>query len=229
MIAQSIELEDGVVSGVQMLDTATNQVVKVTADYYIFAVPADIMSTLLTPQLIQLAPSLSGIPELQSSWMNGIQFFLKNDVEVDRGFVLYIDTPWALTSVSQAQFWDVDWAQFGDGTANGVLSTIISNYTAVGILYNKTALECTPSELVLEVWAQLKLSCNKNGQEILQDDNVIAFSLDTSLHYVNGRWTNDEPIFISTVNSLRVRPQAKTEIPNLFLAADYVWVTWILV
>ena len=37
--------------------------------------------------------------------MNGIQFYLDDDAPIGRGHQIYLDSPWALTSVSQAQFW----------------------------------------------------------------------------------------------------------------------------
>jgi uncharacterized protein with NAD-binding domain and iron-sulfur cluster len=38
--------------------------------------------------------------------MVGIQFYLNRDVPICNGHVLYPESPWALTSVSQAQFWE---------------------------------------------------------------------------------------------------------------------------
>jgi hypothetical protein len=40
--------------------------------------------------------------------MNGLQFYLEHDVPVVNGHTIYIDAPWALTSVSQRQFWHTD-------------------------------------------------------------------------------------------------------------------------
>ena len=37
--------------------------------------------------------------------MNGIQFYLTEDVPLVHGHIIYLDSPWALTSVSQPQFW----------------------------------------------------------------------------------------------------------------------------
>ena len=41
--------------------------------------------------------------------------------EVVNGHVLYVDSPWAITSISEAQFWKgIDLTKFGDGTVNGI-------------------------------------------------------------------------------------------------------------
>jgi len=44
--------------------------------------------------------------------MNGIQFYLSKDEPIVNGHVIYLDSPWALTSISQRQFWNkVDLSQ----------------------------------------------------------------------------------------------------------------------
>ena len=37
--------------------------------------------------------------------MNGLQIYLTEDVPITHGHTVYVDSPWALTSISQAQFW----------------------------------------------------------------------------------------------------------------------------
>ena len=63
------------------------------------------MSGLVNDALKALAPSLANLTKLTTAWMNGIQFYLAQDVPLDFGHTLYADSPWALTSVSQRQFW----------------------------------------------------------------------------------------------------------------------------
>lgn len=211
---------------VDVLDTTTGKVSTVTADYYIFAVPMDKMLSILgNSDLSQCTDlvSLSGVPDLQTAWMAGMQFYLYEDVEVTDGFALYLDSPWRLSSVSFRQWWpDVNWSQMGDGKEGGIISAIVSNFTAPGILFNKPAIECTPEEVQQEVWAQLKAHLNKNGAVILNDDNLAGFSLDSSLSFEDGELNNEEPMFYASPGSWRNSPNATTEIANMFLCGDYV-------
>ena len=63
----------------------------------------------------------------RTAWMNGIQFFLRDDVPLDHGHTLDADSPWALTSVSQRQFWQhIKLADYGNGQVGGILSADIS-------------------------------------------------------------------------------------------------------
>ena len=49
------------------------------------------------PALRRAAPSLRGLDELATGWMNGVQFYLAEDVPMVRGHAAYYDSPWALT------------------------------------------------------------------------------------------------------------------------------------
>ncbi|MGA8029099.1 MAG: FAD-dependent oxidoreductase [Bryobacteraceae bacterium] len=197
---------------------------EITADYYICALPVEIMAELADDRLKALAPSLANLNQLHTAWMNGIQFYLAQDVPLEYGHSLYADSPWALTSVSQRQFWNqVDLANFGDGKVGGILSADISDWETPGIVYGKTAMQCSADEIESEVWAQIKVHVNIGGSEVARDDNVLSWFLDPDVQFPNPTAvTNLEPLMINTSGSLQYRPEASTEIPNLFLASDYV-------
>ncbi|MBV8807249.1 MAG: FAD-dependent oxidoreductase [Acidobacteriaceae bacterium] len=196
----------------------------VTADYYISALPVEVMTGLVDAPLKSLAPSLSNLNNIQTAWMNGIQFYLKQDVPLEYGHSLYADSPWALTSISQRQFWkQASLAEFGDGTLGGILSADISDWETPGIVYGKPAMKCSADEVEKETWEQIKVHLNVGGTEVLRDDNLLSWFLDPDVQFPNPTAvTNLEPLMINTSNSLQYRPQAQTEIPNLFLASDYV-------
>lgn len=193
------------------------------ADYYVLALPVEVVLTLLTPALESFAPALSGLHRLETAWMNGIQFFLDEDVRVSHGHGLYLDSPWALTSISQAQFWDRDLRNYGDGSVRGVLSVVISNWDEPGMLHNRPAKQCTPEEIRDEVWHQLVYHLNDDDFHELDAANVVHWFLDDSIVQPNPMQTvNLEPLLINTVGSWEDRPEADVGFSNMFLAADYV-------
>jgi len=218
----SIELDGGRVSKV-LIDQGGGPS-PITADYYVSALPLEIMTGLLTDAIKTAAPSLAHLDKLQTRWMNGIQFYLKNDVPLVHGHSNYLDSPWALTSVSQKQFWPgIDFAGLGDGQVGGILSVVVSDWDAPGIVYGKPATSCTAEEIKTEVWAQLKSHLNTGTAETLSDANLLSWFLDPDIQFPNpSAVTNAEPLLINPAGSLQYRPQAYTEIPNLFLASDYV-------
>lgn len=197
---------------------------EIAADYYISALPVEIMTSLVDDQLKALAPSLASLNKLRVAWMNGIQFYLSTDVPLEYGHTLYADSPWAITSVSQRQFWSqADLSGYGDGRVGGILSADISDWETPGILYGKPAMQCTAEEIKDEVWAQIKVHLNVGGAEIISDENLLSWFLDPDVQFPNpSAVTNLEPLMINTAGSLQYRPEALTEIPNLFLASDYV-------
>jgi len=196
----------------------------IEADYYIAALPIEVITPLLTADLKNAAPSLAGLDHLNTRWMNGIQFYLAKDEPIVHGHVIYLDSPWALTSVSQKQFWpNVDLSQYGNGTVRGILSVDISDWDAAGILYGKPARHCLAEEIKNETWTQLKQHLNYDGNDPIADANLVAWFLDSDIQFPNpNETTNAEPLLINTVGSLQYRPEAQVELENLFLASDYV-------
>jgi uncharacterized protein with NAD-binding domain and iron-sulfur cluster len=196
----------------------------IEADFYLAALPVEVMAQLVTADLKRAAPSLANLDKLHTRWMNGIQFFLSEDVPVVNGHAIYLDSPWALTSISQRQFWaKVDFSQLGNGAVCGILSVDISEWQAPGVVYGKPAQECTAAQIQQEVWTQLKQHLNDNGTTVLDDANLLFCFLDPDIEFPNpGTAANAEPLLINTAGSLQYRPEAQVELKNLFLASDYV-------
>ena len=226
----------------------------IVADYYISALPVERMAPLITSSMEACDPILRWLKDLEDSvdWMNGIVFFLAQDVPIADGHVLYLDPPTALTSISQRQFWTkIDMTRYGKGDVAATLSVDISDWDELV----DDDIEMIPTT----VWQQLKESLNVNGREILTDDNLLYAALDPSIeevaaarkeirskiareqapsekrepckreiksamiHDLDGfKLRNAEPLLINTTNSWRCRPYADSRITNLFLASDYV-------
>ncbi len=214
---------DGIrVSGATVETAAVRS--EVTADFYVAALPVEVMAALMTDDLKRAAPSLANLEKLKTRWMNGIQFYLSKDEPIVNGHVIYLDSPWALTSISQRQFWNkVDLTQYGDGTVNGILSVDISDWEAPGVVFGKPARECGAEQIKQEVWTQLKRSLNDGGSAPIEDANVVAWFLDPDIEFPNpGVAANAEPLLINTAGSLQYRPESQVELVNLFVASDYV-------
>jgi 15-cis-phytoene desaturase len=213
------------VSGIESMVAEMNgAAIGIMADYYVSALPIEVMKELVDDAMKERAPSLANLDKLHTAWMNGIQFYLVRDVPLEFGHSLYADSPWALTSISQRQFWkQADLKNYGDGSVGGILSVDISDWETPGILYGKRAMECSAQEIQSEVWAQIKAHVNVGDMEPIRDENLLRWFLDPDVQFPNPtEVTNLEPLMINTAGSLKYRPDAFTEIPNLFLASDYV-------
>jgi 15-cis-phytoene desaturase len=206
---------------------------RITADHYVLAVPMEAAIGLLTTELGALDPQLerlrcAPVNDLVS-WMCGIQYFLYEDVPLVRGHLFFPDSPWALTAVSQPQFWrDLGLFRrvYGDGTVGGLISVDISDWGTPGKLVPKPAKECTRQEIADEVWWQLKAALNGVGEggTILSDELLHSWHLDDDLDVLpdGGPTTNSSRLLVHPPGSWALRPEAASTIPNLALAGDYV-------
>ncbi len=212
-----VEFDGERITGAQL---ATGHVAR--ADEYVLAVPVEVAPEFVTPELARAAPELRGISNLDTAWMNGIQYYLSEDVTISRGHQIYADSPWALTSISQRQFWpEYDLENRGPDEVEGVLSVIASDWDTPGIVFGKPARACTRAEITEEIWAQLNTHLNA-VEPTLTDDLLVDSVLDPSIVETDDGVENRSPLLINTVGSLTHRPPADVGVENLTLASDYV-------
>jgi uncharacterized protein with NAD-binding domain and iron-sulfur cluster len=186
--------------------------------------PVERARTFFTDEMRSVDPALARLDRLQTDWMVGIQYFLREKVDITRGHLTFIDSPWALTGLTQGQFWsDRDYAaDYGDGTAVDSLSVDISNWDAPGMVFGKPAKECSPDEVAQEVLAQIRY--HHTAGDVLPEGIVHSWFLDPGVQYdaTTRRNANQTPLLVNTAGSWNDRPGVRSKIPNLFLAGDYV-------
>lgn len=227
LTATSIDVAAGAISAIQLSDGST-----VTGDHYVLSVPIDVAIGLISPAIGALDPALERLrlanPDDLVSWMVGIQYFLYEDVPLVRGHTFYPDSPWALTTISQPQFWrdlGIFRTRYGAGDVGGVISVDVSDWDTPGVFITKPAKQCTPAEIAQEIWGQLKAALNGTapGEETLTDAMLHSWHLDDDLDFSSGvPPVNKARLLVHPPGSYDVRPEAATRIPNLVIAADYV-------
>ena len=178
-------------------------------------------------KVLALDPSLKGMDDLFVDWMNGIQFYLRKPVDITHGHLTFIDAPWALTALTQAQFWaERDFARdYGDGTAVDCLSVDISDWDTPGHPLRQAG-------EALHARGDRRARCGRRSRRTSRTTASRCCPTTSSTRGSStrrsrgrrsaGRNRNDEPLLVNTVGSWEKRPQARTKIPNLFLAGDYV-------
>jgi uncharacterized protein with NAD-binding domain and iron-sulfur cluster len=195
-------------------------------------VPIDVVVGLITPAMGALDPALETLrqqnPDELVSWMSGIQYYLYEDVPLVKGHTFYPDSPWALTTISQPQFWTelgLFRTHFGDGSVGGLISVDVSDWSTPGTFVPKTGQQCTPAEVAQEIWGQLKAGLNGTGpdQQTLRDELLHSWHLDDDLVEPGPPpFVNKSRLLVHPPGSWKIRPDAASAIPNLVLAADYV-------
>lgn len=247
----------------------------IVADYFVFALPVEQMAYYVNRSMMlkHHDPSLEHIVELARhvDWMAGIQFYLKEPLELARGHIVFMDSEWGLTAIEHKQFWRETKLP---SDIQSVLSVDIASWDRKGRYLQKEAFDCSHAEIASEVWQQLKGSLNRDRRsQQLRDDMLRGtpklaslsangtgnYHLDESVAdlfdrkkqaaYEKARgvrpgqpqgvapWStagdtpyvwggraqyNLEPLLVNRAGARALRPEAKTEVRNMFLAADYV-------
>ncbi len=223
--ATSIAMEKGQIVSVEVTDQngATR---KVTGDLFVLATPVERAAPLITDEMAKVDPTLADLKTLAASvsWMNGIQYYLNEDVAINEGHVIFSDSEWALTAISQIQFWKkYDLSDRYNGKVKGVLSVDISDWLHTKF-EGKLADDCDARTVSDLVWEQLEKSLNVGGATVLRKDMIETWYLDRDIRWIpeHKRDSDREPLLVNTVNSWALRPEAVSRIPNLFIASDYV-------
>ncbi len=208
-------------------NTQTGATSPVTADYYVGAVPVEVMKELVQSNPA-LAPtptsSLAQIHNIQVSWMTGIMFYLTHDRAIVHGHINFADSNWALTGISQPQFWPNDpLTNYDNGNFSGLLSIVISDWEKTlsdkKLLIPRLAKYCTDAQEVAdETWAQIVAHIPSLPSATPE------FFLDPAIKFTGGDppTENEEPFMTNMACALQYRPDAETDIENLMLASDYV-------
>ncbi|MES2950765.1 MAG: FAD-dependent oxidoreductase [Pseudomonadota bacterium] len=243
-VVSSIQTKDGRISGITFEKDGDVGHRGSPDEYYLLAVPVERAANLMSEDILKLDPSLKNIIKLAPNvqWMNGIQFYLNTEVNLNRGHTMYTGSNWALTSISQIQFWpDYDLSHRGNGKVVSILSVDISNWVDKGNFNGKAARDCTKEEIKTEVWEQLKQELNFGGANLLRDEMIEDYYLDEDIEPTTAGMSKTitarlspikqealakvielEPLLVNQCDTWGIRPNAHTGIKNLFLASDYV-------
>jgi hypothetical protein len=101
---EAIDVDGGRLASARVRDAA-GRTGTVDADWFVCAMLVERAVQLWSPEVLALDPGLQRMKHLVVDWMNGLQFYLRRNASITAGHVAYLDSPWALTSISQAQFW----------------------------------------------------------------------------------------------------------------------------
>ncbi len=204
------------------------ELVEVKADVFVLAVPLEAAVSLVTDALAKASPVFEELRALDvsriTSWMTGAQFYLTEDVPLVEGHIFFPSTPWALTAISQAQFWNRgarSMNTFGDGRLKGILSVDISHCEAPDEDGVRLIDETTREGILKRTLRQLVQSLDSSTGALLER-SVFAAHLDDELKAGPDGVQNSARLLIHPPGSRFARPEANSGLANLFLAGDYL-------
>jgi uncharacterized protein with NAD-binding domain and iron-sulfur cluster len=226
---ERLELEGGQIARAWLRQWG--RVAPVEADAFVLSVPLEVAHRLTTPALSAADPSLARLArvdlEHMTSWMVGVQFFLEEDVPLCAGHIFWPRSPWAVTAISQGQFWDRGaraMRTFGDGRLRGILSVDVSDCFTPDRDGVRLVDETSREGIIRRVFAQVLEGVDAPTRRALTRA-MYAAHLDDEVKVGPSGVTNTARLLVHPPGSWRDRPEATLAVPNLFLAADYVKTT----
>ena len=211
---QGIQMAGGRVTG------ATVGGATVTADHYVAAVPVEVMRLLASPELRAAEPRLKRLDKLVTRWMNGVMFYLREDVPVVKGHAhlhrLRVGAHLDLAAPVLARVR----LRARSATAASAGSSRSTSRTGRCRAGGWARSPC--SAAARRCSTRCGRSCSDHLEDLDRGNVVLAF-LDPAIEFPNPtQAANLEPLLVNTSGSWADRPDAVTRIPNLFLASDYV-------
>ncbi|WP_157997632.1 FAD-dependent oxidoreductase [Mycobacteroides stephanolepidis] len=211
-----LNADGGVVSGALVKDRA-GDTQAVTADWYVLAVPQNVAPKVLSAELVEDDPQLARLDQMGEQWLGAVNLFLKGPRMPNGGTL----GPWQIVAIDYGAAVPGFSEQYGDGTPMQWMSIDLQTWDYPGLLYGKTAKECSEQEFLDEILAHLaKFMPSSWGT--LDRANIIRWGTSPLVRFPAGQpVTNDEPLFGAEVGTWAGQPRAVTGIDNLFIAATY--------
>lgn len=217
----TVNVKDEIVEN--LIFTHHEREIKVSADIYLLGTSLTVTQSFIQSNKQLQTSLLLKVLNLKSAWMSGIQFFLKEGIDFPNGHIGLERSPWALSLVQQTTYWTSNYThKLNQGGIGSILSVVISDFNTPGILYHKSAKNCTKEELIEEINHQIKTFSPAIINQAFQKTRIIDYLIDPFLSFNDKVITNKSPLFINTVGSWKNRPSPKTGIDNLFIAGDYI-------
>jgi uncharacterized protein with NAD-binding domain and iron-sulfur cluster len=220
----SLRVDEGELAGVELADGAV-----VTADHYVLAVPLRAARSLLGAAAPGCDHALSRIDvDRAEGWMVGAQAFVRGVVPGFDGHVVFTDSPWCVSAVTQHEYWCSSASHFrreyGAGVATGVISVIFSAEDRPGLL-GFPALGSPKAEVCRELGRVLSGSHTGARLPWLTDESVVAWHLDDDIALSGEREIlvrQQSPLLIHPPGMYATRPGAVSGLRGLSLAGEYL-------
>jgi uncharacterized protein with NAD-binding domain and iron-sulfur cluster len=224
---ERLELDGGRIARAWMRDENGRRF-PIEADAFVLAVPLEAAHRLVDRDLANADEELAKIARVNldevTAWMTGAQFFLSEDVPLCEGHLFLPSSPWSLTVISQAQFWNRGarmMSRYGDGRLRGIVSVDISSCFTPDRDGVRLVDERSREGILERVFAQL-LEAVDPAQRRALERAVYAANLDHELTVDERGVTNAGRLLVHPPGSRALRPKASSGLSNLHFAADYV-------
>lgn len=163
-------------------------------------------------------------------WMVGAQLFLRTPRDLVEGHIAFGDSAWAVSAISQRQFWSAEHRADLDRAGVGALWSVIATEWQASRFGRPRGVDCDRSAVERELCEQLAECRDPSGRPLLDlarlDEELVHLHLDEELSFdpVSGRPSaNGARLLVHPPGLWEKRPDPwSDELDNLYFAGDWV-------
>lgn len=228
----SVKIKDNKIQTAYVHNHKTNRKHKIKADYYVFSMPIEVLANLvtITPEL-QLG-SLKQVQRLRNHNLHiqvSIQIYFDKSISFgDRNAFLLVESPWDLIVLMYDQIYQESDLCRKIPNVKGGWSVVACTHLYPGHFIKKPLIYCSYEEIKTEIWYQImestklrQLVKQYNNFELSSDRILYISPLWPTYEYIDGKLVTQEPKFTNNAGSLKLRPNIRTHIDNLFISTAY--------
>lgn len=246
VILYSVEIINNKIISCTVINNNIKKII--IADYYIFALPLEVLDIIIrkTPEL-QCGDFLK-IPQLKKIGLHmqlSFQLYLDRSVSLGEGEGIFgknhefeenntffiVDSAWDITILQYDKVYKDTQLCGNIPEAKGGWSVAACTAYIPGIVFGKPLNQCTYDEIIIELWEQMYRSpelqkiIKKNNGYYLEPYMVIKWSPMWPTYFfdeTDGKLKTSEPKFTNNAGTYQLRPSYKTPIDNLFISTAYI-------
>ncbi len=209
--------------GKRVVAAMTAAGVDIQADFFICALPLDVVHAVCDPVLREASPPLDKLLKLpaRASLRNmvGVQFFLNAPRPLVKGLVNYMGSEWGVTSLCEPQYWDSSVYKLPEDCSE-VFSAIATKLP----LDDQNNIDLTIEQVKGRFLELLSGYTGPDGAPLVDQAKLIHIHIDKELENAPGGHglVNHTPHLIHPPAFQAVRVDPDIELENLFMAGDHV-------
>ncbi|MFT3924466.1 MAG: FAD-dependent oxidoreductase [Myxococcales bacterium] len=203
------------------------------ADAFVLALPIDHLKDVFVRSQLPSRPDLDKLLNADvdgtTAWMVGLQLYLTQATPLHAGHMFAIDSQYGLTALDQTKVWSDEYVQAlaaKDPSIKGLISAIVTQWESHPDAPNAPKYPL-PKDIddratLLDHAITQLAACRSPKDEPLFDPNAVFHKrVDDNVDLAMPQ-KNKTRMLIHPPGGWQRRPTARTSVPNLFLASDFV-------
>lgn len=188
-----VDFEQDIVSRIFLDVREADEPLKLDVERLVLAIPHEALARVLNDEAFRVSPALFNVKYLHSATMASLNLYFNHQIpNIPKEHVNLLGSHYGLSFIDVGQWWH-------NLAGRTVLNIIASDFLPLEKVSPQVAIEAMIDDLI-----EFIPTISRHDIE----------RIDCQTHL-------EQPLFMNEVGAWRYRPEAKTEIANLYLAGDY--------